>query len=173
MAPTGKRKRESQRSRLAQNISKKQKASLAAKGRWAKRLDQVCRDLEQSDTTTSLPDEFTPRPSTSSSIVEDESTGNKQSGRPSQSNTRLSDLEKSLQLTANLGVDIASSKYCLVDINSIKSLIESLACPQCKQLSLTLNTSKRTGFALKFEVNCTYCIKVTENFSSEQRKTKL
>ena len=53
-----------------------------------------------------------------------------------------------------------SSRWCLLDLNKLDTLLESVNCPHCQsQQSLRTTTSdaKRMGFALCLEISCCKC----------------
>lgn len=80
-------------------------------------------------------------------------------------------MELSIGLKLDCSNDLDSiPTYSIVNTNSVKSLVKNLACPQCKELSLTLNVSNKIGFAQKFCVECSYCTTVAETFTSDHNK---
>lgn len=174
-------KRNSVNSRVTKTFSKKNKARLAAISRWSTNLvlqnDSTIipeySDLPKSkiEEPTGSPLGLIQQPSTSSDSYVHQSRPN-ENIVSTEFKTRLSDLEKSLNVLENdRPIDMNRNEcvqYGIVDFGCLNNLIENLACPKCKQLTLSTKVSHRFGLASKVEVECSSCDIISDFYTSKK-----
>lgn len=151
-------------------MSKKNRATIAIQNRWTKTIteSEQCRPNELS----TLQQISQPIASTSKTEPIVNNPINKSTDptlEKSQFNTRISDLEKSLDY--NLSQDIECDDavdYKIVNTQSLAKLFSSLLCPECKQPTMKLKTSGRCGFAYSVMIECDSCLYTANSFTSDK-----
>lgn len=84
-------------------------------------------------------------------------------------NRRLTDLESSsLEVKSTIG----SEEYVLMKLECLKLLIAVCRCPDCSNISLTVELGKNFGYAQDIKLRCTTCEFYTEVNSSSKEKGK-
>lgn len=171
MAP---KKQASDKIRLKKTNSKKAKAALAARKRWERQLTNVVSTFDVSAKTSP---ENVPSVSCDGQTKPSSATGSTDSNMGPKANkttfnTRLSDLENFVDLNLNMVEN--DEKYSIVNLRFVEQLVGKLACPECKQVSLVLETLERVGLAQKLQVHCTNCIGLTiaETYTSDKVENK-